>query len=203
MTAPADLPPPPASLSAPYVYAATDIRPRQAKEIELCDAASTFDWEYTGAFALAYGAATYLDIGPMKQSDTLAVRLSGPALVGFTFGGLLSGAFLSLPKCDPLWAEGPPPEGNVRTIWPIATGIAIISGIMGPILDYTFLGPVSLQWAVAERSARVFIAAGAGVLGSLFPYLLPPRTWSARKQIDRMRVMGTPAGATVSYVVTF
>jgi len=202
LSSPADLPPPPPT-ETPYVYAATDIRPRQQKEIELFEAASSFDWEYTGAFALAYGAATYLDVGPLKQSDTLALRLTGPALVGFTFGGFLSGGFLSLPKCDPLWAEGPPAEGNVRAIWPIATGISIISAIMGPILDYTFLGPVSLQWAVSERSARVFTAAGFGVLGSLFPYLVPPRTWAARKQIDRMRVMGTPAGAMLNYVVTF
>lgn len=70
-------------------------------------------------------------------------------------------------------------------------------------MDYAFLGPVKLQWPVAERSARVFVAAGAGVLGALFPYLLPPRTWSAAKEIERMRIEGMPGGAQLSYWRTF
>jgi hypothetical protein len=201
LTAPDALPPPP--VEAPYVYAATDIRPRQSREIQLCETASHFDWEYTGAFAAAFATSIWLDTGPIKGADSAWVRLIGPALVGFSFGGFLSGGFLSLPKCDPLWAEGPPPEGNVRAIWPIATGIAVLSGVMGPIMDYTFLGPVKLDWPVGERSLRIFVASGFGVLGSLFPYLVPPKTWAARKEIDRMRVEGTPGGALATYTVKF
>jgi len=199
--APAALPPAPDE--APYVYAATDIRPRQTKEIELCEKASHFDWQYTGAFALGFAASVYLNIDRLKHTGDAALRLLGPALEGFTWGGFLSGGYLSLPKCEPLWAYGPPPEGNVRAQWPIATAIAVIAGVTAPIMDYTFLGPVKLQWAVEERSARVFVAGGMGVLGALFPYILPPRTWSAAKEIERMRIQGTPGGAQVSYTLAF
>ena len=185
------------------MYSATDLGPRQTREIELCEQASHFDWQYTGAFALAFAGSVLIDIGPLKQSGQPGIRMIGPGLVGFTTGGFLSGGYLSLPKCNPQWAEGPPPEGNIRATWPIATSIAIISGVMGPILDYTFLGPVKLDWAVTERSARVFVAMGAGVLGALFPYVLPPRTWAAAKEIQRLRVEGMPGGAQLSYTTRF
>lgn len=185
------------------MYAATDIRPRQTREIELCEKASHFDWHYTGAFALGFAASIYVNIDRLKHTSEAALRLLGPGLVGFTWGGLLGGGYLSLPKCDPLWAYGPPPEGNIRKEWPIATAIAIIAGVTGPIMDYAFLGPVKIQWAVEERSARVFVGAGAAVLGSLFPYILPPRTWAAAKEIERIRLQGTPSGAQISYTLAF
>ncbi|MBX3212553.1 MAG: hypothetical protein KF850_11005 [Labilithrix sp.] len=201
MDAPSALPPAPAE--APYVYAATDLRPRQTREIELCEKASQFDWKYTGAFALGFAASVYVNIGHLKHTGEPALRLLGPGLVGFTWGGFLSGGYLSLPKCDPMWAYGPPPEGHVRAQWPIATAIAVVAGVTAPIMDYTVLGPVKLSWPVEERSARVFIAAGAGVLGALVPYILPPQTWSAAKEIERMRVQGLPGGAQVSYLLAF
>ncbi|MBX3219788.1 MAG: hypothetical protein KF795_04665 [Labilithrix sp.] len=201
MDAPSALPPAPHE--APYVYAATDLRPRQTREIELCEAASHFDWKYAGAFALGFAGSVYLNIDYLKHTGETGLRLLGPGLVGFTWGGFLSGGYLSLPKCDPMWAYGAPPEGNIRAAWPIATAIAVIAGVTAPIMDYTFLGPVKLWWPVEERSARVFIGAGTGVLGALFPYILPPRTWAAAKEIERMRVQGTPGGAQVSYFVAF
>lgn len=201
LDAPAALPPAPDQ--APYVYAATDIRPRQTREIELCEQASRFDWQYTGMFALGFAASIYVNIDYLKHTGSPVSRLLGPGLVGLSWGGLLSGAYLSLPKCDPLWAYGPPPEGNVRTTWPIATAIAVVSAVTAPMMDYIFLGPVKLQWAVEERSARVFVGAGFGVLGSLVPYLLPPRTWAAAKEIERMRVQPLPGGAQLSYGAVF
>jgi hypothetical protein len=197
----AALPPPPDP--APYVYAATDIRPRQTREIELCEKASHFDWQYTGAWVVAFGVGMFLNLDILKHSSSGAVRLVGPGLVGFTWGGFLSGGYLSLPKCDPLWAYGPPPEGNVRAVWPLATAIAVISGVTAPIIDYTFLGPLSPRIPVEERSARIFIGAGMGVLGALFPYVVSPRTWSGAREIERMRVEGMPGGAQLSYRTTF
>lgn len=201
-----DQPPTPPAIvqeEPPYVYAATDIRPRQPKEIELCEKASHFDWQYTGAMALLFGGSVYLNIDQLKQRGPAAVRMIGPMTQGFFWGGFLSGGFLSLPKCDPLWAEGPPPEGNVRAIWPIATAISLLSAVSAPFLDYTFMGPVKVGWSTEEKSARVFIAGAFGVIGSLFPYLLPPRTWSAAKQIERMRVDGYRDGAVFNYRLTF
>ena len=73
LDAPAALPPSPQE--APYVYAATDLRPRQTREIELCEKASHFDWQYTGAFALGFGASIYLNIDRLKHTTEPALRL--------------------------------------------------------------------------------------------------------------------------------
>jgi hypothetical protein len=197
-------PTPPAVVQEqPYLYAATDIRPRQQKEIELCEKASHFDWQYTGAMGLLFATSVYFNLDYFKQHGPVSIRMIGPMTEGFFWGGFLSGGFLSLPKCDPLWAQGPPPEGNVRAAWPIATAITLLSAISAPFLDYTFLGFQKPGWSTEEKSARIFIASGFGVMGALFPYLLPPRTWSAAKQIEKMRVEGYRDGAVLSYRVLF
>lgn len=194
------LPPPPTSAAPPpeppgYVYAATDLRPRQTREIELCKRASTFDWLYTGVAFGGLVASVIASSGPLKEGESAPVRLLGPGAVGLFWGGFLSGGYLSLPKCDPMWAGGPPPEGDVRASWPMALTITLASIATAPAIDYTFLGPVKPWWEVPERSARVFVAMGTGALGALLPYLVPPKTWAARKEIDRMRVMPVEGGA--------
>jgi len=179
------------------------MRPRQPREIALCEKASNFDWMYTGTMALGLVASEYVSIAQLKGSETPGLRLIGPGLIGFFWGSFLSGGYLSLPKCDPLWAGGPPPEGNVRAAWPIAAAITLLSAITAPAMDYVFLGAVPQHWPVPERSARVFIAMGAGVFGSLFPYLVPPKTWSARKEIDHIRIGEVAGGTGISYGFAF
>jgi hypothetical protein len=174
-----------------------------ARETALCERASHFDWIYTTAFALGFVGSIHVNIDKLKHTEEPGLRLLGPGLIGFTWGGFLSGGYLSLPKCDPTWSYAPPREGNVRAMWPLATTLAITSAVMAPIMDYTFLGPIKPDWPVGERSLRIFVAAGAGILGSLFPYVLPPRTWAAAKEIERLRIEGMPGGAQVSYGTTF
>jgi hypothetical protein len=186
-----------------YVYAATDIRPRQPREIELCAKASEFDWMYTGSMLLGLVASEYVSLSTLKPAEQPGVRLIGPATIGFFWGGFLSGGYLSLPKCDPLWAYGPPPEGNIRAAWPLAAAISIIATATSPVMDYAFLGAVPVHWTVSERSGRVFLAMGTGAVGSLFPYLVPPRTWAAKLQIDKIRVGEVARGPFVSYGFTF
>ncbi|CAN5924740.1 hypothetical protein BH11MYX4_BH11MYX4_57070 [soil metagenome] len=186
-----------------YVYAASDFRPRQSREIELCKRASDFDWMYTGTMVLGLLGAEYLSLAVLKPQEEPGVRLIGPGAIGFFWGGFLSGGYLSLPKCSPTWAAGAPPEGNVRTHWPIAAAITLISAATAPVLDYVFLGGVPLHWTVTERSGRVVIAMGTGVLGSLFPYILPPKTWAARLEIDRIRIGEVAGGPFLSYGGTF
>ncbi|MBX3185788.1 MAG: hypothetical protein KF819_02185 [Labilithrix sp.] len=186
-----------------YVYAATDLRPRQPREIELCTKASEFDWMYTGASALGVGVSVFLNVGYLKQSDNGGVRMIGPAAIGFTWGMFLSGGYLSFPKCDPMFAYGPPPEGAVRADWPIAAAITLIAAATAPAIDYTFLGAVKPSWPVPERSARVFVAMGTGIVGSLLPYLLPPKTWAAKKEIERIRLGEVAGGPFVSYSLAF
>lgn len=186
-----------------YVYAAADIRPRQSREIELCKQASQFDWLYTGATAGAVVGTVLLNTKYLKQQDEVAVRLFAPGLIGLSWGMFLGGGYLSLPKCDPTWASGPPPEGNVRSEWPMAIAITLIATATAPAIDYIFLGPVSNEWTDTERSSRVLIAMGTGAIGSLLPYVLPPKTWAAKKEIDRIRVGQMAGGPFVSYTLTF
>lgn len=194
---------PPVTDPPAYTYAATDLRPRSSREIALCEKASSFDWQYTGAWFLGFLGSVYVNIGYLKHTNEPGLRLIGPGLVGFTWGGTLSGGYLSLPKCDPTWAPNIPPEGDVRASWPVAAAITVLAGAMGPIMDFTFLGPIKPEWTVPERSARVFIGIGAGMLGALFPYVLPPRTWSAKKEIEKLRLEGIPSGAIVGWGTTF
>lgn len=199
-------PPKPAILppdSPGYTYGPTEYRPRQSREIALCNEASDFDWMYSGSMLLGFVGSQYASLGYLKHSDTPAVRMIGPGLIGFFWGGLLSGSYLSLPKCDPLWAWGPPPEGNVRAQWPLATAITLLAMVTAPAMDFVFLGPVPIDWPVQERSIRVFVAMGTGALGSLFPYLLPPKTWAAKKEIERIRIGEVAGGPFLSYGYTF
>lgn len=204
-----DAPPatPPASASPEeppaYVYAAADIRPRQRREVELCLQASEFDWVYTGIAAAGVIGAEILNTQTLKQSNHVAVRMIGPALIGLTWGTFLSGGYLSLPKCDATWAYGPPPEGGIRKIWPVAAAITLLTTVTAPALDYVFLGPVKPEWTDTERSFRIFTAMGFGIAGSLLPYVISPKPWAATKEIQRMRVTPLAGGAFLSYSLTF
>lgn len=186
-----------------YVYAAADIRPRQAREIELCTKAAQFDWMYTGAAFIGLVSGIYANTQHLKQAEEPGVRLVAPAWIGFSWGMLLSGGYLSLPKCDPTWAYGPPPEGNVRSPWPVAVAIAMVAGATAPAMDYAFLGPVKQEWMVWERSTRVFVGIGTGVLGAVFPYIVSPRPWAAKKEIERIRLGAQAGGPFVSYTLAF
>jgi hypothetical protein len=186
-----------------YVYAASDNRPRQPREIELCEKANNFDWLYTGTMLAATVGASYIDIGVVKESEEPGIRLIGPGLVGFFWGAFLSGGYLSLPKCEPTWAYGAPPEGNVRVSWPMAAAISLVAVVTAPAIDYIFLGNVPVHWPVIERTERVFLAMGTGLVGSLFPYVVKPRPWAARLEIDKIRVGATNGGAFMSYGFTF
>jgi hypothetical protein len=199
-TAPPREPPPE---PPPYVYAATDIRPRQAREIELCAKASHFDWMYTGTAALGVVSGIFVNTQYLKQAEQPGVRMIGPAWIGLFWGGLLGGGYLSLPKCDPEWAYGPPPEGNIRADWPVAASIALIATATAPLMDYTFLGYVRPEWQDWERTTRVFVAMGTGLAGSLLPYVLSPTPWAAKKEIERIRVGAVSGGPFLSYTTSF
>ncbi len=188
---------------APYSYAATDIRPRQSREIDLCEKASQTDWLYLGGLFALDAVSIYVDTKIAKQADTVAPRLIAPSLVGLTWGATVGGAYLALPKCAPEWAYGTPPEGNVRASWPAALSLAMLGAATAPIVVWMETGPIPYQWDVRERSFRFILPAITGFAGALVPYLIPPKTWRAAKEIERMRVEATEKGAFVSYRVSF
>jgi hypothetical protein len=108
-----------------------------------------------------------------------------------------------MPKCDATWAYGTPPEGNVRETWPVAVAIAMVAGATAPAMDFVFLGPVKYDWPVFERSSRVFVGIGAGVLGALLPYVISPKPWAAKKEIERIRLGEVAGGPFMSYTLAF
>jgi hypothetical protein len=202
--------PPPSSASsapanAPYVYAATDERPRTPRERELCRAASTFDWLYWGTTVAATAGAITLDVLTIHTSNETAVRLTGPGLIGLTWGSVLGGGYLSLPKCEPGLVRSGPPEGDVHKTWPGAVAIALLAGVTAPLVVgiETGSGASTLSWSTEERAGRLITAGLAGFGGALVPYLLPPRTWRAAKKLEEIRMGADTRGAFLSYSLRF
>ena len=202
------------SNASPFAPAATDERPRDDRERELCEKASHPDWYYLAGLALLDAGAIFVEsqtknfhVGEPDERDSghRAVRFLGPVSMGLMWGATLSGGYLSLSKCSMDWVRSAPPEGDVRTPVPFAIALAMISGATAPIfLAALEQGSVQVS-AVGERSMR-FLAAGAmGVVGSVLPYLLPPRTWSGARELMHLRAETTPdmKGAFLSYSARF
>jgi hypothetical protein len=201
-------PPPPVvapSTGASYAYAPTDIGPRGQRETELCDRASHTDWLYLGGLVL-------LDVGgvlveaqnSLQQSGTTALHFVGPVALGLPWGATLGGGYLALPKCDPQWVTAPAREGEVRASWPLALAIALLAGATAPVIDSIVIGGYPQQWSTVERSMHVLTAGVAGFAGALVPYILPPRTWAAARELQHLRVEGTTGvGLQFAYAVSF
>jgi hypothetical protein len=183
----------------PTVYAANDQRPRGAREVDLCERASTTDWLYMGLSGASFVGAMYADVHYLKFVEQPGVRMIGPGLVGLTWGFTLGGGYLAQPKCSPDWVEYAPPEGDARTTWPIALGLGLFAGITAPMLEYYFLGGVPVEWSVWERRGRLFSAGGGALIGSFLPYLLPPKTWRNAKELEKLRL----GVGFVTYTTTF
>ncbi len=174
-------PPPPT-----YVYAATDVRARTAREIELCDRAGSVDWLYIGgAVALNVGAG-FLD-APVLKEHPLGTRMLGPIAVGTTFGFAVGGSFLALPQCSRDWINSGTPEGERRTHWPLAISLALLAGAVAPVLQAVEVGGDGTYWTDVERSSRVVLTGLTAFGGAFLPYLLPPRTWRAAKELEKLR----------------
>ncbi len=199
-----DTPPPPPPPQPAYVYAATDERPRGAEETALCAKASTPDWLYVGTGVVLTALSITLD-NEVKYDHSIFVRHLGPATVGLTWGFTLGGGYLSIPKCSMDYVQSRPPEGDVRVAWPMAVAFAALAGVTAPIIEATEIGGPSPVWTDGERVTRVVLSSGFGVAGALLPYLLPPKTWRAARELERLRAGATPdgRGAFVSWGVRF
>ena len=200
MDAPPPLPPPP---PAAYAYAPGNIYPVDARERELCDTASTPDWLYMGGLVLLDVASIYVSTQDMKYSSSETVRLFGSGLAGLTLGATLGGAYLALPKCDPHWVSFAPREGDVHADWPLALSIGLISGVLAAGAYGIEVGPLPLSWSTEERSAHLLLAGFAGLGGSLLPYLLPPKTWRAARELANIRAGVSSNGGFLGYSLSF
>jgi hypothetical protein len=191
----------------PAAYAPGDIYPRGAQEAELCASASHPDWLYLGGLAVFDTAA--VAFGSEQRviyATSLPLRLAGPAAIGLAWGATLGGGWLALPKCDSHWVGETPREGAVRAEWPVALSLAVLSGLTAPIVDAIAVGTcdqrqpwcgsgLPREWTTLEREAHVAVAAAFGMGGALLPYLLPPRTWAASRELDRLRFGADGRGA--------
>jgi hypothetical protein len=199
-----DTPPPPPPPPPAYVYAATDERPRGPRETELCAKASKPDWLYLGTGLLLTVAAITLD-NEVKYDHSIFVRQLGPSSVGLSWGFMLGGGYLSLPKCSMDYVPSVPPEGDVRATWPMAVAFAALAAVTAPVIVAVENGSPNPAWTDGERVTRVVLASGFGVAGALIPYLLPPKTWRAVRELQRLRAGATEdgRGGFVSWGVRF
>lgn len=189
-----------------YLYAPGDIYPRGPEEQRLCSAASNPDWLYLlGLLAGDGGAITLASLDALKNSSSLPVRFIAPIGIGISWGATVGGAWLALPKCSPEWVGESPREGAVRASWPVAISLALLAGATAPVVNAIVSGyDTSTPWSTFEREMHIVAAGLAGFGGALLPYVLPPRTWAAAQELDRIR-FGTDGRGTyfVGFVAKF
>jgi hypothetical protein len=212
------LPPEPPVTAA--VYAPGDIYPRGPRERELCAEASRPDWLYLGGLlaldvgAIALGSSQAIKYFPGSSPGDVAVRMSGPAAIGLMWGATVGGAWLSLPACSASWVGETPREGAVRATWPVALSLALLAAATAPIVNAIALGGcdgskpwcqggLPAEWTTSEREMHVVMAAIMGFGGALLPYVIPPRTWAAARELDRIRFGAESHGAYIGYAVAF
>lgn len=211
----ANPPPPPAEVApdtqttapvAPHGAAPADLAPRSGREARLCETASRLDWLYLGdlvvldADAIRTGSSSWMKY---RVSNDVA-RLAGPAMIGLTWGATVGGAWLALPKCSPQWVPRPSLEGRVSDPWPLALSLALLAGATAPIVNGIAVGfNLPTQWTTAEREIHLVVAGVFGFGGALLPYLLPPKTWSAARELERLQIATDGRSAFVGYSGSF
>jgi hypothetical protein len=192
-------PPPPAA----YAYAPGNIYPVGDRERELCDTASTPDWLYIGGLVALDVGSIFVSTQYLKYGVGEPARLFGTALGGLTLGATFGGTYLALPKCDPHWVSYSPREGEVRATWPLAVSLGIISGVIAAGAYGVEVGPLPQLWSTEERAAHVLLAGLSGLGGSFLPYLLPPKTWRAAKELANIRAGVSANGGFLGYAFSF
>jgi hypothetical protein len=176
------------------------------REKDLCASAGRPDWPYLGTLlALDVVAIWAGSSAAIKFASDVPLRFSGPAMIGVTWGATIGGAWLALPKCSSGWVGETPREGDVRATWPLALAMAMLAGATAPIVNGIAIGyNLPTDWTTLEREMHVVTAAVAGFGGALLPYLIPPRTWAASLELERVRVGADGrGGASVRYEVAF
>lgn len=194
-----------------HAVAAQDLYARDARERELCESASHPDWLYLAFPPLLLAGAIALDTQVFKYdwaafggtNGSAAVRDVGPSLVGLTWGFFLGSFMPAMPKCSPHFASTVPAEGQVRTPWGLALSIAFLAGVTAPILDYAVIGGVPDAWNDGERVSRIILASTLAFGAALLPYLLPPKTVRAARELEKIRATVSPQATFVSYTFSF
>jgi hypothetical protein len=207
------LPPPPPAI---YADAPGDIYPRDKREHDLCESASHPDYIYLGALLLLDAGAFWGGVNPaIKYSSSIPVRFLGPTAIGLTWGATVGGLWLALPKCSLEWVAESPREGVVRSPWPLAFALALLAGATAPVVNAIAFGNCTdpdpshcinnlpARWSTFEREMHIVAAGVAGFGGALLPYLIPPRTLAAARELDHIRFAADNRGAFAQYSIGF
>ena len=193
----------------PAPAAPGDIYPRSDRERQLCAIASRPDWLYLGdLLALDVLAYWFGSSHTAKYSESVPFRYVSPVATGLAWGATVGGAWLALPKCSMSWVGEAPPEGGVRETWPLSLAFALLAGATAPVINGIVIGfTLPPDWTTEEREAHVITAGVAGFVGALVPYLIPPRTWAAARELEHLRldIAPTPQGpsAFIGYGARF
>lgn len=191
--------------------ASTDLYARSARERELCETASHPDWLYLAIQPLLVAGAITLDTQVFKYDwsvfggteGSTFVRDIGPELLGLTWGTFVGSFLPSMPKCSPHFASTVPPEGQVRTPLTLAFAFAFFAGVTAPIIDYIAIGYVPPSWSDGERVSRVVLASTFAFGAAFIPYLLPPATVRAARELEKIRATVSAQGGFVTYTTSF
>jgi hypothetical protein len=194
-----------------YPPAPGDIYPRDDRERRLCRQASQPDWWYLlGLAALDTGAVAYGSSYRVKWEDvkqdaaTVTFRLSGPFTIGLAWGATIGGGWLALPKCSFEWVGESPREGAIRENWPVTLALALLAGSTAPVINGIVIGfALPPRWTTFEREMHLVTAGVAGFGGALLPYLLPPRTAAAARELDKLRFATDGRSVFLGYTTTF
>jgi hypothetical protein len=154
---------------------------------------------------VADGATIALDSQVFQSQGSTGVRLVGPGLVGLAWGWSVGGTYLTLPQCSTGFASGGPIEGSRRSHLPLAVSFSVLAAATAPIVVgvETGEGNQTLTWSPADRVMRLVLAGTTGAVGSVMPYVLPPRTWRALRALEHLRAGATARGGAVYYSVAF
>ncbi len=185
--------------------AATDFYPRDAREKELCDAASKPDWLYL-AFPLPLAVTSIvLDSQVFRPSTEPGLRTFGSGLVGLTWGFFVGAWWPAMPKCSAHWTPTTPPEGDVRVDWPMAFAVALFAGATAPVAVAITeaLPSAPPDWSNEERVLHVVLPGVIAFGSALLPYLLAPKTMRAARELQRLRASADGRSAMLSYTLQF
>jgi len=188
-------------------FPAIEFGPANPAQATLCAKASHFDWLYMTGMTLADAGAIVLDSQVFQSSGEAGVRLVGPGLVGLTWGWTVGGSYLTLPQCSLDWVNTTEPEGDARSDPPLALalGFSLLAAATAPVIVgvETGEGPATLLWSPGERAVRLVIAGVTGAVGSTLPYLLPPRSWRAMKELRRLKLSVDRKSASIGFGFAF
>ena len=83
--------------------------------------------------------------------------------------------------------------------------IVALTGFLAGFLSLQIMhGLARRRWG--GTAGWLFVAGASGLAGfggALLPYLLPPRTWRAAKELEKLRVSATQGGAFVGITLRF